>query len=72
MGRIKSTIIKRTAKTLISDNPEFTDKFEANKKILESYELPDKGTKNKIAGYIVRIKRAGNIPKPRKHIEEND
>lgn len=72
MGRIKSTMIKRTAKTLVKEEKELNSSFEHNKKVIEKYILPDKGTRNKIAGYIVRLKRAGNIPKPRKVITEKD
>jgi ribosomal protein S17E len=72
MGRIKSSLIKRTARTLVKTNSEFSSDFKHNKKVLDVYTLPDKGTRNKVAGYIVRIKRAGNIPKPRKNIEKNE
>ncbi len=75
MGRIKSSLIKRTAKTLVKENSSLNSDFGDNKKMLEDYKLPDKGTRNKIAGYIVRLKRAGNVPKPRKNLEtsqEND
>lgn len=58
MGRISSKAIKRSAKTLISENPELNEDFESNKKVLSSYSLPDKGTRNKIAGYIARLKKA--------------
>lgn len=60
MGRIKSTAIKRAAKTLILKEDSFTDNFENNKDVLKKYTLPDKGTRNKIAGYIVRLKDAEN------------
>ena len=33
--------------------------------------MPDKGTRNKIAGYITRLKRASNVPKPRQNQEKN-
>jgi len=58
MGRIKSTAIKRTSRTLIEREKDLTTDFSKNKKILESYTLPDKGTRNKIAGYIARLKKA--------------
>src|SRR3989338_2373837 len=58
MGRIKSMLIKRTAKTLVKTNENCTNDFEQNKKVLEQYNMPDKGTRNKIAGYIGRIKKA--------------
>ncbi|MFA6022950.1 MAG: 30S ribosomal protein S17e [Candidatus Pacearchaeota archaeon] len=72
MGRIKSTLIKRTARTLVKENSGFSGNFDHNKKVLEQYTLPDKGTRNKVAGYIVRIKRAGNVPKPRKVIAKDE
>ncbi|MBI2628808.1 30S ribosomal protein S17e [Candidatus Pacearchaeota archaeon] len=69
MGRIKSSLIKRTAKTLVKENSSLSPNFDENKITLQKYTLPDKGTRNKIAGYIVRLKRAGNVPKPRKNLE---
>ncbi|MFA5020368.1 MAG: 30S ribosomal protein S17e [Candidatus Pacearchaeota archaeon] len=57
MGRIKSKAIKKTAKTLVARTPEFSVNFEKNKELLKIYNLPDIGTRNKIAGYISRIKR---------------
>jgi len=72
MGRIKSGLIKRTAKSLVRDDSRFTTKFDDNKKILEEYVMPDKGTRNKVSGYIVRIKRAGQVPKARKRVEQNE
>ncbi|MEK6873719.1 MAG: 30S ribosomal protein S17e [Nanoarchaeota archaeon] len=71
MGRIKSLHIKRAAKALMRDNSSFTTDFKENKEVLKDYTLPDKGTRNKVAGYITRLKRAGDIPKPRT-IKEND
>ena len=63
MGRIKSTAIKKAARTLVEQEPSFTGNFEENKKLLQVYTLPDKGTRNKIAGYITRLKKAENINK---------
>lgn len=57
MGRIKSKLIKRTAKQLVSTSPEIFEKsFEENKKTLGST-LESKKTRNKIAGYITRMKK---------------
>jgi len=57
MGRIKSTLIKRTARKLVETTPEsFGDKFDANQNALGNT-MPSKKMKNKIAGYITRIKR---------------
>jgi len=58
MGRIKSKLIKRTARTLLSENSNFTPDFNENKKQLEGITLPDKHTRNKIAGYLSRLKKA--------------
>ena len=57
MGRIKSTLIKRTSRQLIENSSEsFGKTFEENKKTLGSI-LPSKKMRNKIAGYIARINR---------------
>jgi len=57
MGRIKSTLIKRSSRQLIENSTEsFGKTFEENKKALGST-LPSKKMRNKIAGYIARIKR---------------
>lgn len=57
MGRIKSTLIKRTSRQLIDNSDEsFGKTFKENKKALGSI-LPSKKIRNKIAGYIARIKK---------------
>ena len=53
MGRIKSTLIKRTTKELIKKEQFFPD-FEKNKKIL-GRTMPSKRIRNMVAGYITRI-----------------
>ncbi len=58
MGRIKSTLIKRTGRKLLEEENVFTDKFEDNKRILAD-SMPSKSIRNKIAGYITRLKRIG-------------
>ena len=57
MGRIKTTLIKRTANTLIKKYPEkFTENFDENKKaIAEVAEVQSKKLRNVIAGYITRL-----------------
>ena len=56
MGRIKSTLIKRTSRRLIENSDEsFGKTFEENKKALGNI-LSSKKIRNKIAGYIARIK----------------
>ena len=57
MGRIKSKLIKRTSRQLLEKSDEsFGKTFEENKKALGNT-LPGKKTRNKIAGYIARIKK---------------
>jgi len=55
MGRIKSTLIKRTAEKLIVEE-EFAGNFDENKKILGET-MPSKRMRNMIAGYITRLVR---------------
>ena len=65
MGRIKSLMVKRAAKQLIG-SPELADafgeEFSTNKKALGSL-MPSKPIRNKIAGYIARLKKAKRIQK---------
>ena len=57
MGRVKSLLIKRTAKEILKSNsPLFNDNFDHNKKLLTTL-LPSKRMRNSIAGYITRLKR---------------
>ena len=58
MGRIKSTLIKRTAENLIKENIEFSDNFEENKKLLGDT-MPSKKIRNMVAGYITRLRKKG-------------
>lgn len=66
MGRIKSKIIKKTSKQLLDVSSDLFEKdFEYNKKRLGKT-LPSKRIRNKIAGYISRLKK-----NTKKLIEEN-
>lgn len=58
MGRIKSTLIKRTAEKLVV-RQQFDEGFEKNKKILGS-SMPSKRLRNMTAGYISRITKRFN------------
>lgn len=55
MGRIKSLIVKKTAKQLLEEAP-FNESFDNNKKILKDT-MPSKPIRNKIAGYMARLCR---------------
>ena len=54
MGRIKSTLIKRTAKALMKEPNLFTEKFNDNKALL-GRSMPSKRLRNGIAGYVTRV-----------------
>lgn len=56
MGRIKSKLVKRTARILIKQENQFSGDFEENKKLLK-VPMPSKKIRNQIAGYIARLKK---------------
>lgn len=56
MGRIKSALVKRTAKKMLREDNAFTPSFEDDKKILAS-SMPSKKVRNKIAGYLARLRK---------------
>jgi len=56
MGRIKSTLVNRTARNLLKEGNFFSESFEQNKKMLVGT-MPSKRIRNKIAGYISRLKK---------------
>jgi ribosomal protein S17E len=57
MGRIKTTMVKRATLDLLKQDVPFTSDFEENKKLLKDT-MPSKKIRNKIAGYIARLKKA--------------
>ncbi len=54
MGRIKSKMIKNTARQLLSKEHDFKADFECNKKIITGL-MPSKPIRNKVAGYMARL-----------------
>jgi ribosomal protein S17E len=62
MGRIKSTLVKRTSRKMLAEENVFTEKFDDNKLVLGS-SMPSKKVKNMIAGYLARLKRRSNKEK---------
>ena len=60
MGKIKSKLTRRTANTLIKKGIEFNEIFEKNKKILGN-SMPSKKLRNRIAGFLSRIKKQEEI-----------
>ena len=55
-------MIKRAAKQLLDGENRFDGTFEKNKKILGST-MPSKPLRNKIAGYIARLKTMESNPR---------
>ncbi len=57
MGRIKTTLIKRTANKLFREDPtKFKKNFEENKAIVdESVHTESKKFRNILAGYLTRL-----------------
>jgi len=60
MGRIKSALIKRTARGMLKENNQFSESFEKDKKLIGNT-MPSKSLRNKIAGYVARIKRMEQV-----------
>ncbi len=58
MGKIKSKLIKRSAKELVKKGIEFSEDFERNKKILGNT-MPSKKIRNQIAGYLSKLSKEG-------------
>jgi ribosomal protein S17E len=56
MGRVKSALIKRTARSLLKEQNKFEVGFDKNKSLLAN-SMPSKRLRNRIAGYVTRIKQ---------------
>jgi len=59
MGRVKTRNIKKIGEELLEQHPdEFTEDFGQNKKKVDEYTtVQSKSLRNKIAGYIVALKK---------------
>jgi len=57
MGKIRTLMIKRTARKLLETYPElFTDDFEHNKMVVRRLvDIDSKRVKNRIAGYVTHL-----------------
>ncbi len=57
MGKVRTSIIKRTARKLLAMYPDaFTEDFEHNKKVVSEYiSVDSKRVRNQIAGYITHL-----------------
>lgn len=64
MGRIKSTMVKRAAESLLEQNPtKFSSEFTRNKEVLGSSTMPSKPIRNKVAGYLARMVKMKEKPR---------
>ena len=59
MGKIRTTLVKRTARKALDKYPDdFKIDFDHNKfKLEERYVLPSKKMRNRIAGYLTHLFR---------------
>jgi small subunit ribosomal protein S17e len=59
MGRVRQTYVKRLARDLVNaDEEKFSEDFDENKEELkETEEFNSKRLRNRVAGYIVRVKQ---------------
>jgi ribosomal protein S17E len=62
MERIKQLMVKRASKELLSKEASFGEEFNFNKKML-GMTMPSKKVRNKIAGYMARLKKAERVAK---------
>lgn len=63
MGRVRQTYVKRLARDLVEEDEEkFSEDFDENKKALkDTGEFTSKRLRNRVAGYIVRVKQNKEI-----------
>ena len=62
MGKIKSKLIRRTAKALLGKGIGFSESFKENK-ILLGNSMPSKKIRNQIAGLLAKIKKQETFKK---------
>ncbi len=56
MGKIKSRLIRRSTKKVVSEGVKFDKDFEKNKHILKGI-MPSKKLRNQMAGLLTRIEK---------------
>lgn len=79
MGRVRTIMIKKTARELVQMSPErFSTDYEENKKVVdELLNSTTKRVRNRIAGYVTRLKiveskrLSDNLVEPTTPPEEN-
>ncbi len=61
MGKIKSKLIRKSGQNLVRKGIPFVDSFELNKKILGSNTMPSKKLRNRMAGFLSRLKKQEKV-----------
>ena len=57
MGNIRTSFVKRLSRELVENHKDFTTDFDENKKlVMEHSTVSTKHLRNKIAGYVTRLK----------------
>ena len=56
MGKIKSKMVKRSARELTKKGVSFNNSFEDNKKVL-GMTMPSKKIRNQMAGYLAKLNK---------------
>ncbi len=74
MGRIKTVLVKRITKQLVSEHKEdFSEDYNKNKEVLKKYiSTKSPKIKNVIAGYVSRLVKQSNQGKERRRINAED
>jgi ribosomal protein S17E len=57
MGKKRSNSPKRIVEKLMANSNSFTTNFEENKKVVRNMTNLNKNMRNRVAGYITRIKK---------------
>ena len=67
MGKIRTELVKRSAERIVETYPNgFSTDFQENKeKLTELTSIPSKKLRNRIAGYITRIKKLESTERER-------
>ena len=74
MGRIKTILVKRITKQLVSEHKEdFSEDYNKNKEVLKKYiSTKSPKIKNVIAGYVSRLIKQSSQGKERRRIGAKD
>ena len=74
MGRIKTKLVKRVTKQLVSDHKEeFSEDYNKNKEVVAKYaDIKSPKIRNVIAGYATRLIKQSKEDKVKKSINRED